>query len=171
MTAEKEIDPDVSLWHLLASEVRKRRKAKGWSQAQLAAESHSSESHVGSIETVARKPMLDTIEAYDRALEAGGSLVSVYLAARRASAGKPLWWEGYIHAEERASRMCMNGPIVLFSIPGRGEVAYLEAMGTGSILTDEQAVMNVECRYDLMRAEALSPRRSAQFLRDLLENL
>ncbi|WTW94155.1 helix-turn-helix transcriptional regulator [Streptomycetaceae bacterium NBC_01309] len=107
MTAEKEIDPDVSLWHLLASEVRKRRKAKGWSQAQLAAESHSSESHVGSIETVARKPLLDTIQAYDRALGVDGSLVSIYLAARRASAGKPLWWEGHVHAEQLATRLRM----------------------------------------------------------------
>lgn len=274
MTAEKEIDPDASLWHLLASEVRKRRKANGWSQAQLAAEAHSSESHVGSIETVARKPMVDTIQAYDQALGADGSLVSIYLAARRASAGKPLWWEGYIHARELATRIrtfetqtipgmlqtegyirelfrqvgklphevdaqvadrldrqkvltkanpphtwavndeaalirlcflprevvieqlehlltmgelpnitiqilpvdcglhaCMGGPIVLMSVPGRGEIAYCEAMREGSIVSDDQAVVDVECRFDRMRGEALTPRRSAQFLRDLLEKL
>ncbi|WP_436774699.1 helix-turn-helix domain-containing protein [Yinghuangia sp. YIM S09857] len=274
MTAEKEIDPDASLWHLLASEVRKRRKAKGWSQAQLASEAHSSESHVGSIETVARKPMLDTVQAYDLAVAADGSLVSIYRAARKASAGKPLWWEGHLQARELATRIrtfetqtipgmlqtegyirelfrqvgklphevdeqvahrlarqkvltkanppqtwavideaaltrlcflprevaseqlghllamgelphitiqvlpfdcglhaCMGGPIVLMSVPGRGEVVYCEAMSEGSIVTDDQAVIDMECRFDRMRGNALSPRRSAEYLRDLLEKL
>ncbi|MEU8132328.1 DUF5753 domain-containing protein [Streptodolium elevatio] len=66
---------------------------------------------------------------------------------------------------------CMNGPIVLISIPGRGEVAYCEGMGSGRLVTDDQAVLDVECRYDLMRAEAHSPRHSVQVLSDLLEML
>ncbi|MGW0659695.1 DUF5753 domain-containing protein [Streptodolium elevatio] len=66
---------------------------------------------------------------------------------------------------------CMNGPIVLISIPGRGEVAYCEGMGSGRLVTDDQAVLDVECRYDPMRAEAHSPRHSVQVLSDLLEML
>lgn len=66
---------------------------------------------------------------------------------------------------------CMSGPVVLMSIPGRGEIAYCEAMGEGHVIFDDQAILAVECRYDLLRGDALTPHHSAQFLRDLLEKL
>ncbi|MDI2126572.1 helix-turn-helix domain-containing protein [Yinghuangia seranimata] len=274
MTAEKDIDPDESPWHLLAYELREHRKTAGMTQAQLATRAHSSESHVGSVETVHRRPQLDTIRAYDNVLNARGRLLRLYRMARRATQGLPAWFAGYTKAEEAASRIrtyepqvvpgllqvegyarelfrqvrtppdeiddlaatrllrqeiftrskppdywavldeaalqrlafvpspvaveqlthllkvselanvtvevlpvdcglhaCMNGGFVLLTVPERGEVAYEEGVGEGRLIADDQAVDKIERRYDLLRAETLSPRRSAQYMRDVLENL
>lgn len=274
MTAQREVDPDQSLWKLLAYQVRERRQAKGWTQAKLAAEAHSSESHVGSIETGFRRPTEDVVRALDTALGANGSLLHLYRAARRLSEGKPAWLDSYTQAEKLASRIrtfepqaipgllqteayaramirqictrlddieddladrlerqeilqertlrsytaiideaalrrlshmprevareqlehllylieqptivllvlpfecglhaCMNGPMILLTIPGRGEIAWVEDMNDGHLITDEDSVLEMERRYDLVRAEALSARQSTQFLRDLLESL
>ncbi|NUS59194.1 MAG: helix-turn-helix transcriptional regulator [Streptomycetaceae bacterium] len=65
---------------------------------------------------------------------------------------------------------CMDGAFVLLSIPGRGECAYEDGMFEGQMIADFHAVAEVQRRYDLLRAEALSPSRSQRLLRDLLES-
>ncbi|OPC82950.1 hypothetical protein B4N89_20215 [Embleya scabrispora] len=64
----------------------------------------------------------------------------------------------------------MDGAFVVLTIPGRGERAYVASMSKGQIVTKGEAVTEVEHRYDLLRAEALSPSRSQQLLQDLLES-
>lgn len=64
---------------------------------------------------------------------------------------------------------CMDGNLLLMTLPRRGEVAYVESMGDGDLFVDEVRVAEFERRYDLLRAETLSASRSAQFLRELLE--
>ncbi|WP_436787589.1 helix-turn-helix domain-containing protein [Yinghuangia sp. YIM S10712] len=73
--------------------------------------------------------------------------------------------------EDVALHACMNGAFVMLTLPGRGVAVYDEGIGEGRLTTDEHIVEEVSRRYDLLRAETLSPRRSAVFLRDLLENL
>ncbi len=65
---------------------------------------------------------------------------------------------------------CMDGSFVLLSIPARGECAYADDIFKGKLVTQTHAVADVERRYDLLRAEALSPSRSQRLLRDLLES-
>jgi transcriptional regulator with XRE-family HTH domain len=65
---------------------------------------------------------------------------------------------------------CMDGAFVLLSIPGRGECAYAEGMFKEQMVVDGHAVVEVQRRYDLLRAESLSPSRSHALLRDLLES-
>ncbi|MFI1381002.1 helix-turn-helix domain-containing protein [Embleya sp. NPDC020886] len=65
---------------------------------------------------------------------------------------------------------CMDGSFVLLSIPGCGECAYAEGMFEEQVTADGHTVAEVQRRYDLLRAEALSPSRSRQLLRDLLES-
>ncbi|WP_424640833.1 helix-turn-helix domain-containing protein [Embleya sp. AB8] len=66
---------------------------------------------------------------------------------------------------------CMDGPFVLLSIPGRGECAYAaDGMVEGQMITEGHVVAEMQRRYDLLRAEALSPSRSQRLLRDLLES-
>jgi hypothetical protein len=64
----------------------------------------------------------------------------------------------------------MDGAFVLLSIPGHGECAYAEGMFEAQMVTEGHAVVEVQRRYDLLRAEALSPTRSQRLLRDLLES-
>lgn len=64
---------------------------------------------------------------------------------------------------------CMDGGFVLLSIPGRGECVHSDGMFQTLMITETHAVAEVQRRYDLLRAEALSPSRSQQLLRDLLE--
>ncbi len=64
---------------------------------------------------------------------------------------------------------CMDGGFVLLSIPGRGECVHSDGMFRTLMITETHAVAEVQRRYDLLRAKALSPSRSQQLLRDLLE--
>ncbi|MFI6580033.1 helix-turn-helix domain-containing protein [Embleya sp. NPDC050493] len=64
---------------------------------------------------------------------------------------------------------CMDGAFVVLSIPGRGECAYAAGMVEGQMITEGHAVAEIQRRYDLLRAETLSPSRSQRLLRDLLE--
>ncbi|HSA51439.1 MAG TPA: DUF5753 domain-containing protein [Yinghuangia sp.] len=65
---------------------------------------------------------------------------------------------------------CMDGGFVLLSIPGRGECVHSDGMFPTLMITEIHAVADVQRRYDLLRAETLSPSRSQQLLRDLLES-
>ncbi|WP_439674997.1 helix-turn-helix domain-containing protein [Embleya sp. MST-111070] len=65
---------------------------------------------------------------------------------------------------------CMDGPFVLLTIPGRGECAYVDSMIEGQMVTEGHVVAEKQRRYDLLRAEALSPSRSRGLLLDLLES-
>ncbi|GCE00979.1 helix-turn-helix domain-containing protein [Embleya hyalina] len=65
---------------------------------------------------------------------------------------------------------CMDGAFVLLSIPGRGECAFADGMVEGKMITEGHMVAEFQRRYDLLRTETLSPARSQQLLRNLLES-
>jgi transcriptional regulator with XRE-family HTH domain len=65
---------------------------------------------------------------------------------------------------------CMDGSMSLLMIPGRAECAYVEWVGDGRLISEASAVQEFARRYELLRADTLSPTKSAQLLRDLVEN-
>ncbi|GAA4970851.1 helix-turn-helix transcriptional regulator [Yinghuangia aomiensis] len=70
---------------------------------------------------------------------------------------------------EAGLHACMDGAFVLLSVPGKGECTYAEGTFEGRMSTDSHGVSEVQRRYDLLRADTLSPARTARHLRDLLE--
>jgi len=65
---------------------------------------------------------------------------------------------------------CTNGGFVLLAIPEVGECAYIEGPGAGHLTTEMDDVVEVERRYDLVRAETLSRAESIEYMRALLES-
>ncbi|GCE01266.1 helix-turn-helix domain-containing protein [Embleya hyalina] len=63
----------------------------------------------------------------------------------------------------------MNGSFLLMTLP-EGEVGYIESVTTGQLISEASGVSEVERRYDLAKADALSPGRTVNHLRKLLEN-
>lgn len=273
MPAEKDLDPTGCLWAFLGFELRRLRKDSGLTQEALAGQVHSTGGFVGQIETAERRPKLKFVEALDRALGSGDHLQLLAHHALQSSLSQPLWFSGYVNAEQHASRIrtfepqvipgllqaeeyadelfrqirmspdeaeanrarrlarqavlhrkrdplrlwvildesallrtvksprvskpqlefllrlcelpnvvievlplscglhaCMDGSLVLLSVPGHPECAYVEGMGYGRIIAESEAVSEVERRYDLLRCEALSPTRSAQLVHEYLES-
>jgi len=62
----------------------------------------------------------------------------------------------------------MNGGFRLMTLP-EGEVAYVESVSDGQLISDLTAVAEVERRYDLAKTDCKSPRETVRHLRELLE--
>lgn len=65
----------------------------------------------------------------------------------------------------------MDGPLVLLDIPTRGVIGYIDTLDDGLLVTEDDRVVEIERRYDLIRAETLSASRSVQLMNDLLESV
>ncbi|WP_436776107.1 helix-turn-helix domain-containing protein [Yinghuangia sp. YIM S09857] len=72
---------------------------------------------------------------------------------------------------EAGLHACMDGAFVLLTVPGKGECTYAEGTFEGRMSSDQLGVAEVQRRYDLLRADTLSPERTRQHLRDLLEGM
>lgn len=65
----------------------------------------------------------------------------------------------------------VGGTLSLMSLDKGMRVAYEEAITTGTLLEDVRSVADRQRAYDLLRACALSPDRSAAFIRSVMEEL
>ncbi|NUU20634.1 MAG: helix-turn-helix transcriptional regulator [Streptomycetaceae bacterium] len=65
----------------------------------------------------------------------------------------------------------MHGFMALLSFNDAEDCAYVEPACGGVIVTDAPTVATLQHRYDLLRADALSPAESAQMIRKILETL
>lgn len=65
----------------------------------------------------------------------------------------------------------VGGSLVLMTLDKGTRVAYEEAITTGTLLEDMRSVADWQRAYDLLRACALSPDRSAAFIRSVMEEL
>ncbi|MEV6671565.1 helix-turn-helix transcriptional regulator [Streptomyces sp. NPDC051162] len=65
----------------------------------------------------------------------------------------------------------LNGALTLLTLEEGTEVAYEEAMTTGTLLEDQAACDQHRRAYDLLSARALSPEESADFIRSVMEAL
>ncbi|UTP34595.1 helix-turn-helix domain-containing protein [Streptomyces rapamycinicus] len=61
----------------------------------------------------------------------------------------------------------LGGPFALLERKGRQLVAYSEVQGRGTLVTDRKAVRELEQRYGIIRAQALTPQESLDFIEKL----
>jgi Domain of unknown function (DUF5753) len=64
-----------------------------------------------------------------------------------------------------------GGSLALMTLDDGSQVAYEEAISTGTLIDDTDAVSGYRRAYDLLRACALSPKESAAFIRSVMEEL
>lgn len=60
-----------------------------------------------------------------------------------------------------------GGPFALLEPSGRQMMAYVEVQDIGRLVTDRKAVRTLEQRYGIIRAQALTPRESLDFIEKL----
>ncbi|MFE4599986.1 Scr1 family TA system antitoxin-like transcriptional regulator [Kitasatospora indigofera] len=63
----------------------------------------------------------------------------------------------------------MGGSLTLLTLPNRSEIAYEEGSRSGSLIDDPKAVAKRRALYDLLRAQALSPKESMAMISSALE--
>ncbi|MFK4264889.1 helix-turn-helix domain-containing protein [Streptomyces milbemycinicus] len=59
------------------------------------------------------------------------------------------------------------GPFALLEPQGRQTMAYVEAQNVSRLITDRKSVREIEQRYGIIRAQALRPRESLEFIEKL----
>ncbi|WP_285513409.1 helix-turn-helix transcriptional regulator [Streptomyces sp. NBRC 14336] len=69
---------------------------------------------------------------------------------------------------DREDNAGVDGPFTLLCRAGGDQVAYLEAQGRSTMVSDRQEVQGIASRYGIIRAQALTPRESMAFIEKLL---
>lgn len=69
---------------------------------------------------------------------------------------------------DREDNAGVDGPFTLLYRAGGDQVAYLEAQGRSTMVSDRQGVQGIASRYGIIRAQALTPRESLAFVEKLL---
>ena len=64
---------------------------------------------------------------------------------------------------------CTDGAMTILAFGEGPHVVYLEAPGSGQLVTDPYDVAEIQLRYDLVRAAALSPEASVDLIRTMTE--
>lgn len=115
MPSIRELDSSAGPVEFFGAELRRWRTAAGLSQEQLGQRLGYDASLVGKVETGDRVPSQAFAEGCDRALPgAGGLFLRIFRLARRWS-GRPLWFNGWLDAERRATSLRTWEPLL---IPG-----------------------------------------------------
>jgi transcriptional regulator with XRE-family HTH domain len=65
----------------------------------------------------------------------------------------------------------LDGPFTLITRRSGEQLAYLEVQGRSILLTDRDEVRSVSARYGIIRAQALTPQESLEFIEKLLGEL
>ncbi|NJQ00139.1 helix-turn-helix domain-containing protein [Streptomyces zingiberis] len=69
---------------------------------------------------------------------------------------------------DREDNAGVDGPFTVITRRGGSQVAYLEAQGRSTLLTDGEEVRAVAARYGIIRSQALSPQESRKHIERLL---
>ncbi|MEU5340257.1 helix-turn-helix transcriptional regulator [Streptomyces sp. NPDC020766] len=69
---------------------------------------------------------------------------------------------------DREDNAGVDGGFTVMTRQDGDQVAYLEAQGRGTLVTDREAVRALSARYGIIRAQALTPRESLAFIEKLL---
>ncbi|MGW3386402.1 helix-turn-helix domain-containing protein [Streptomyces cinereoruber] len=72
---------------------------------------------------------------------------------------------------DREEHPALEGVFTLLTLRGRREVAYIESYQHARLITDPEEVRMYTERYGIMRAQALTPRESLEFIEKLLGEL
>ncbi|NRQ35614.1 helix-turn-helix domain-containing protein [Nonomuraea sp. NN258] len=113
MPKESELCPADSPTALFGFELRRHRKARGWSQLSLSKEVSYSVGTISMIETARRSPTEEFARLCDGALEAEGALMRLWPMVSHASA--PPWFRPWLDVEATAEAIRTWEPLV---VPG-----------------------------------------------------
>jgi transcriptional regulator with XRE-family HTH domain len=178
-------DSQVSALALFSEELRRARSAAGLTQDQLAERVGYSPSLVAHVETGSRAPSLDFARRGDEALGTGGLLARLQPFVR--SEAYPAWFRDWVEVERlvkaaRRPRIVLqvvplgtgahaglDGRFAIASFDGPADVAYLDNALAGQVAERAQDVARLTLLYDILKAEALSPRASADLARKAIE--
>lgn len=113
MPAADRINPDASLWHWLAYDLRRYRLARGESATKVAGIMGCSRAHVSNFEAMNRRPSEKNLKPLDGAWRTNGHFVRIFTFARRDH--NPNWYVEHLHYEARAHTVRIFEPL---KVPG-----------------------------------------------------
>ncbi|MBG0816013.1 helix-turn-helix transcriptional regulator [Planomonospora sp. ID82291] len=154
MPKESTLLPSESPTALFGFELRRHRKARGWSQMRLSRAVSYSVGTISMIETARRSPTEDFARHCDEVLEAEGALMRLWPMVNHASA--PPWFRPWLDVEATAEALRSWEPIVM---PGLLQIEdYARAVLGGEIgatpeQVDEQVTARLERQSILRRSK------------------
>ncbi|MBF8188431.1 helix-turn-helix domain-containing protein [Nonomuraea sp. K274] len=129
MPKESALCPADSPTALFGFELRRHRKARGWSQIRLSKAVSYSVGTISMIETARRSPTEEFARHCDEALEAEGALMRLWPMVSHASA--PPWFRPWLDVEATAEAIRTWAPIV---VPGLLQTEeYARAVLSGEV--------------------------------------
>jgi transcriptional regulator with XRE-family HTH domain len=142
---ESELCPADSPTALFGFELRRHRKARGWSQIRLSKAVSYSIGTISMIETARRSPTEDFSRRCDEALEAEGALMRLWPMVSHASA--PPWFRPWLDVEATAEAIRIWAPLI---VPGIIQTEdYARAVLSGDAgATSEQVEERVIARME-----------------------
>ncbi|MFI7707048.1 helix-turn-helix domain-containing protein [Nonomuraea sp. NPDC049480] len=145
MPRESELCPADSPTALFGFELRRHRKARGWSQLRLSKAVSYSVGTISMIETARRSPTEEFARLCDEALEAEGALMRLWPMVSHASA--PPWFRPWLDVEATAEAIRTWEPLV---VPGLLQTEdYARAVLSGDVgATSEQVEEHVIARME-----------------------
>ncbi|MEV4108626.1 helix-turn-helix transcriptional regulator [Nonomuraea sp. NPDC049695] len=145
MPKESELCPAESPTALFGFELRRHRKARGWSQLRLSKEVSYSVGTISMIETARRSPTEEFARHCDEALEAEGALMRLWPMVSHASA--PPWFRPWLDVEATAEAIRTWEPLV---VPGLLQTEdYARAVLSGDVgAAPEQVEEHVAARME-----------------------
>ncbi|MEU8692927.1 helix-turn-helix transcriptional regulator [Streptomyces sp. NPDC048665] len=91
-----------------------------------------------------------------------GQLEQILLVGQRRNV------EIQVMPNDREEHACLNGPFTLIETAKGRRIAYVPAYKASRLFADRSTVREVEEQYNLLRAQALTPRESLAFVEKLL---
>jgi transcriptional regulator with XRE-family HTH domain len=145
MPRESELCPTDSPTALFGFELRRHRKARGWSQIRLSKAVSYSVGTISMIETARRSPTEEFARHCDEALEAEGALMRLWPMVSHAQA--PPWFRPWLEVEATAEAIRTWEPLV---VPGLLQTEdYARAVLSGDVgVTSEQVEEHVIARME-----------------------
>ncbi|GAB2497446.1 helix-turn-helix domain-containing protein [Streptosporangium sandarakinum] len=145
MPKEMELCPADSPTALFGFELRRHRKARGWSQIKLSKAVPYSVGTISMIETAKRSPSEEFARYCDEALEAEGALMRLWPMVSHAAA--PPWFRPWLDVEATAEAIRTWEPLI---VPGLLQTEdYARAILSGEIgVTPEQVEQQVTARME-----------------------
>ncbi|MGW3361495.1 helix-turn-helix domain-containing protein [Streptosporangium canum] len=145
MPKESDLCPSDSPTALFGFELRRHRKARGWSQIRLSKTVPYSVGTISMIETAKRSPSEEFARYCDEALEAEGALMRLWPMVSHASA--PPWFRPWLDVEATAEALRTWEPLI---VPGLLQTeTYARAMLNGEPgVSPEQVEEHVTARME-----------------------
>lgn len=151
MPAADLINPDASMWHWLAYDLRRYRLARGDSAAEVARIMGCSRSQVSNCEALKRRPSEAELKRLDDAWGTGGHFVRIFKYARRNH--DPNWFVEHLHYEERAHTLRLFEPLIIPGLLQTAEYAGVAISAEGSADV-ERAVKTRMARQAILTKKA-----------------